>query len=631
MNQNITDIPNWVCWTKMARDNGKVGKMPINPKTGRGAKTNDASTLGTYAEACAAKQAKGYDGIGFEFTNSGLVGIDLDDCIEEDGALSPLSSHLVESISSYTELSPSGKGLHILVASALPEDFRKKNDALGLEAYQRDRFFTITGNIYDKKDVIKSIAPAELKDILAPYLGKASKETSSATTKATTPTTCDIHPQSFLSASDEEVLQKAFASKKGASIRSLYDGDISDFDDNNSQADLALCSHLAYWTGNDAEQMDRLFRSSGLMRDKWDEKRGTKTYGELTIEKALSPSTVESKTVSESPQPSSAPQKHDARLSFSTPGAYIASGAYDAKVRDFQKYKDRKTGFKNIDDHQSFYPGLYTVGAISSLGKTTFITQMADQLSAAGTNVLIFSYEQSTFELVAKGIARENAKLLKSKKGDLKKAPSSSSLRGGKTSDELTTARANYCQVTSHEYIIDCAFSTTIDTVIRKIHDFMVEHPADLPPVVVIDYLQVIGASEATSTRDHMDSIVQKLRQLCKEQDVTVLLISSFNRANYAAPVSFESFKESGGIEYTSDVTWGLQLACIDEDDTFEKDKDVNKKRKIINDAKGAIPRRIELVVLKDRNGRPNQKYFFNYYPNCDYFEPAKAKVTVCA
>ena len=121
MNQNITDIPNWVCWTKMARDNGKVGKMPINPKTGRGAKTNDASTWGTYAEACAAKQTKGYDGIGFEFTNSGLVGIDLDDCIEEDGALSPLSSHLVESISSYTELSPSGKGLHILVASELPD------------------------------------------------------------------------------------------------------------------------------------------------------------------------------------------------------------------------------------------------------------------------------------------------------------------------------------------------------------------------------------------------------------------------------------------------------------------------------------------------------------------------------
>lgn len=631
MTQNITDIPNWVCWTKMTRDNGKVGKMPINPKTGRGAKANDASTWGTYAEACAVKQTKGYDGIGFEFTNSGLVGIDLDDCIEEDGALSPLSSHLVESISSYTELSPSGKGLHILVASSLPEDFRKKNDALGLEAYQRDRFFTITGNIYNKKDVIKSIEPTELKVILAPYLGKASKETSSATTKENTPTTCDIHPQSFPSASDEEVLQKAFASKNGASIRTLYYGDISDFNDNNSQADLALCNHLAYWTCNNAEQMDRLFRSSGLMRDKWDEKRGTKTYGELTIEKALSPSNVESKTVSQSPQPSSVPQKHDAGLSFLTPGAYIASGAYDAKVRDFQKYKDRKTGFKNIDDHQSFYPGLYTVGAISSLGKTTFITQMADQLSAAGTNVLIFSYEQSTFELVAKGIARENAKILKSKKGDLKNAPSSSSLRGGKTSDELTTARANYCQVTSHEYIIDCAFSTTIDMVIRKIHDFMVEHQADLPPVVVIDYLQVIGSSEATSIRDHMDSIVQKLRQLCKEQDVTVLLISSFNRANYAAPVSFESFKESGGIEYTSDVTWGLQLACIDENDTFEKDKDVNKKRKIINDAKGAIPRRIELVVLKDRNGRSNQKYFFNYYPNCDLFVPAKEKIVQAA
>lgn len=93
--------------------------------------------------------------------------------------------------------------------------------------------------------------------------------------------------------------------------------------------------------------------------------------------------------------------------------------------------------------------------------------------------------------------------------------------------------------------------------------------------------------------------------------------------------MSFESFKESGGIEYTVDGLWGLQLACIDENELFAKDTKSNDKKRLINEEKGANPRRIELVVLKDRYGRVNEKYFFNYYPHCDYYEPVNKKIKI--
>ena len=117
-----------------------------------------------------------------------------------------------------------------------------------------------------------------------------------------------------------------------------------------------------------------------------------------------------------------------------------------------------------------------------------------------------------------------------------------------------------------------------------------------MKPVVIVDYLQIIqGDEKRQSTKELIDSNVTELKRISRNNDVPVFVISSLNRSNYLTPVDFESFKESGGIEYTCDVLWGLQLQAINED-VFNSDKKLKEKRERIKEAKAEITRKIELV-----------------------------------
>lgn len=199
---------------------------------------------------------------------------------------------------------------------------------------------------------------------------------------------------------------------------------------------MALVSHLAYWTNGNAYRMDRLFRQSGLMRVKWDTMHGSQTYSDMTISKTLSsfspyassfvprknPDNQDSSTNTQENTPSSAQTTEDntipttestqntLHISFRNVKFYIngfiKDWQYEADLSRFRTFADSKTCFSNIDAKVSFYPGLYVLGAISSLGKTTFIHQITDQLVEAGEHVLFFSLEQTCLELVTKGISR---------------------------------------------------------------------------------------------------------------------------------------------------------------------------------------------------------------------------------
>ena len=120
-----------------------------------------------------------------------------------------------------------------------------------------------------------------------------------------------------------------------------------------------------------------------------------------------------------------------------------------------------------------------------------------------------------------------------------------------------------------------------------------------------------------------MDKAITTLKQLSRQLNITILVISSVNRANYMTPISFESIKESGGIEYTCDVVWGLQLECLHEP-IFASDSKatVTDKRQRINKAKAEDPRRIELVGLKNRFGKASCSCLFSYYSEYDWFLP---------
>ena len=260
-----------------------------------------------------------------------------------------------------------------------------------------------------------------------------------------------------------------------------------------------------------------------------------------------------------------------------------------------------------------------TIGAISSLGKTTFAYQLADQLSEAGEHVLFFLLEQSRFELVTKGLSRLTAKK------NMKSALSAMEIREGKMTPELEEAEKDYSKNGEHEIIYECGFDTTVETILDKVKDYM-EKNAGVRPVVIVDYLQIVRpVDKRQSTKDGVDSNVRAFKKLQTENELVVLLISSLNRSNYLTPVDFESFKESGGIEYTADVIWGLQLSIMN-DEMFDKEKALKIKREAVVESKKKKPREVELVCLKNRYGISSDKCKFDYYAQYDYFVPRMGK-----
>ena len=293
-------------------------------------------------------------------------------------------------------------------------------------------------------------------------------------------------------------------------------------------------------------------------------------------------------------------------------------------IAQLKNYKEVKTGFSNLDNKiGSLYPGLYAIGAISSLGKTTFTHQIADQIAAAGHDVLFFSLEQSRFELASKSIARLTAQ------ANIQTASNALSIRKGDIfgtgSDKekaVLKAYQDYKRAVGDKIsIIEGNFDTNIDTIKRTVENYIKNN--GVKPIVIVDYLQVIQSDPAqkVTTREAIDIIVTELKRLSRDKDIVVIVISSLNRNNYLSPIDFESFKESGGIEYTSDVVWGLQLQAMNND-IFNKEKSLKEKRELVRTAKAENPRKIEFVCLKNRYGRSSFKIGFIYYPEFDYFKP---------
>lgn len=308
-------------------------------------------------------------------------------------------------------------------------------------------------------------------------------------------------------------------------------------------------------------------------------------------------------------------------LKMSTMIEYITNKyAYDVK----RKKETIKSHFENLDNkfNGGFYPGLYVLGAVSSLGKTTFLLNIADNIARSGKDVLFFSLEQSTIELFTKSLAR----IIASKKSDREKQASCSAmdLRMRKLTkaqeQEEYNARMEYMEtIAQHMTIIECNFDTNIKQITETIESYMKE--TGKKPIVFVDYLQIIPPRDTRMTeRQNADDIVRALKKVQANNDLLIFAVSSFNRGSYLNPIDYESFKESGGIEYTADCIMGLQLQAINEE-SFTNEKKDTTKREILKKAKRANPRKIEMVCLKNRGGISSFSCFFNYYPNCDTYE----------
>ena len=632
--QDIIQLNNWVGYRLETRDNAKNGKIPINPHTGQNANAIDQSTWGSFDDAVNFYQKNSCAGIGFEFGASfiGYVGVDLDNVVLEDGTLKPFAKEIVEYLNSYTEYSPSGKGLHIICKSDQPMDnwfnvkISHRNDTIGIEMYDSKRFFTVTGNIYNYSYIQNRTN--ELKEVYARYLNKQLNNTASYMSQI--PSRLDISLREQMLPEDKELWQKMFESDVGPKIYSLFQGVIEEYDNDQSRADLALCNYLAYWTNNDIGRIDRMFRQSGLMRGKWN----MDTYHDKTLQTAISQRKSHLPASSQqslnlivndiAPSEQSISIITDKQTSDDVTELSIADyldRAFEDDVQKFKSFSGYKTGFSNIDAVTSLYPGLYLLGAIPGLGKTTFASQLSDNLARAGHHVLLFSLEQKTIELVSKGVSRLT---VQENNGYLTGLSSIQVRTFGKSNQLVLQAINEYKKISSNEHFISCGFST-FDYINKKVKKYISEK--QVCPIVIIDYLQIIQSSDSNknATKDVIDSHVKGLKDLQSSNDLVLIVISSLNRANYTTPIDYESFKETGMIEYSADVVWGLQLMVMNDELLSNKKENVAEKREKIKKAKEAMPRLVELVCIKNRFGN-NYSCYFQYYTQYDLFIPIAEK-----
>lgn len=261
----------WVAWRLTPREGEpKPTKLPYNARTGKLASTTDPATWSTFEEASTFCQRERCSGVGYVLSpDDPYVGVDLDSCRNpESGKIEGWAQAIMKRLSSYTEISPSGTGLRIFVRGELPPYGRRKGK---IEIYSQARFLTITGDhVLGYPDTIQDRA-RELLDWHRDVFGLPQLERSNG------------HVQrSPVQLADADLLLKARSADNGTKFWALWNGDYTGYG-SQSEADLALLNELAFWTGPDEARLDQLFRSSGLMREKWERE----DYRARTITKAL--------------------------------------------------------------------------------------------------------------------------------------------------------------------------------------------------------------------------------------------------------------------------------------------------------------------------------------------------------
>lgn len=276
------------------------------------------------------------------------------------------------------------------------------------------------------------------------------------------------------------------------------------------------------------------------------------------------------------------------------------------------------TGYPQMDQklNGGFTPGLHCLGAIASLGKSTWTQQMAEQMSAMGTPVIIYSLEMPIDAITTKAISRhtfmdDDARLAHRQK----------------TSDDIVNvncrrafdkfewsvikkAAVSVSDLSTNLRVFDSGTgSWTIDRIGKHVQDWILIHQKK--PVVIIDYLQIIAPPDRLATcsdKQLVDYSIHRLKVLSDYFGITIILISNLNRDSYDNPVDFKAFKESGSIEYSCDTVLGMQLSGAGEAGFNSAE------------AKARSPRSVEINILKQRYGRIGQRVCYEYFCDYNYF-----------
>lgn len=647
----------WKYFTKRGSD--KPSKMPYNANDptefGDSSDRTKFGGLDAVIEAAEYAQILGidFDGIGLGVF-APISGIDIDHCIDAEGNPSEMAADIISIMGSYTEISPSGTGIHIYFTvpqgfSYDKEKYYIKHDSI--ECYvpgMTARFLTVTGNrirgclnqIPDRSD--------QLMKVLEKYMIRPRSE---QVPQDQTRIPVDL--------SDRDLIQKA---SKNPKFAALFSGSIMGYP-SHSEADSALCYHLAFWTGRDPDRMDSLFRASGLFRPKWDQQRGSKTYGEMTIESAIrncvdvyepykpptasdlfgKPDQGNPDTAPSDPQDMPVSLTEIAQNALATASSidsinareYLENGRFEKEIAYFTEFKSRKTGFSGIDRYLTLYPGLAVLGGCASLGKTTFAMNLTENLLKRGEKVIYFALEQDPIELISKMVSR---RVFEQSGYDPQKTKYRNiDIKNGANGPEIQEAiKAAAADAESLE-MIRCDFQVTAEQICRYIRESIEADPLHRKPIVFIDYLQLIAPDPTmlrSDQRTQIDFTVKRLKTIQRELGILIVMVSNFNRSAYNTPVSYESFKESGLIEFTCDYVWGLQLKVLSNPEYYrirsektglmtQKGQSDDVRFKMMTDAQKSIPKSVEFISLKSRNGVQSYSVNFNYWVQYDcYLEP---------
>lgn len=648
--QEMKDIPQWFMWKAIdtGRSDGKLSKYPTDIN-GNKITWNDTDELYTFSEVRNAYESSNqFAGISFNVAGSGLVIIDIDLENDENGQPTLTEKEKPFLNAGYVEKSVSGRGYHVVLKGDLPTSLQNSKNVYDeydnkLEVFYNTGFIAVTGDVYENHSLIDNV---EISEQFINYLSKnyKDKNTDSPTSHLEGYTEHSTNLDSFIPPKvntsealnlwnntggktlknrnvdkmalwrrEDEAMQKYGNDKSEASFAIVYE--LAYFMWDNPVGLHSLIVNNRFWNEQDNYMINNAKRLKHDIQKAINErKRSGKLYQRPASQK-VGNQAASNKIESEEEK------RHKSMLE-----QYKGANAKD-NIDDFIDGINNKantpptsTGFPLFDEVLSggMREGLTVIGAISSLGKTTMAQQIADNVAQSGRDVLFISLEMARSELMSKSISRETLLEVLENDGDIRNAKTSigitdASKHKSYSKNEkrlINTAIERYNEYAGHIYIVEAFGQIGFQDVreLVKIH----HEKTGQAPIVVIDYLQIMKPDDPRATdKSNTDKAVNGLKQISRDFKTTIIAISSLNRESYNRPMSLTAFKESGAIEYSSDVLIGLDFTKMLENSNemdFEEEKD-------------KVPRNITLTILKNRNGRTGKRINYLYDPRFNYFE----------
>ena len=654
--QEMKEIPQWFMWKAEENGDDTLAKIPYSFDGKYRRSYNDHSIFKTFDEVKTQyNNVAGFSGIGFSPVNTNITIVDLDMKVDKK------TGELIKGIkekekpflnAGYVENSVSGRGYHVILNQKPNSTVRtEKNfkDAEGneIEVYHSNvnGWIAVTGDVYENHSEIDN---EEISKQFIDYLHKNYK-----TKKDNT------HISNLEGHTEQLINLDSFAPPKVNTIEVLdlwintggktlktrnvdkmalwrrEDAAMEKYNFNRSEALYAIIYELSYFMWDNPAGLRDLVINNRYWNelDNYTNSNRKRKMIEHSIIKAIKrrkrsgklyqrPASQKVGNQAASNKFESEEEKRRKSMLEQYKGANVKDSinSFIKGIKENVNTPPTSTGFPLLDEVLSggMREGLTVIGAISSLGKTTMVQQIADNVAQSGRDVLFISLEMARTELMSKSISRETLIEVLENDGNIRNAKTSIGITDAskyeKYNDEehelIYTATKRYSEYAGHIYIVEAFGQIGFQDVreLVKIH----HEKTGQAPIVVIDYLQIMKPDDPRATdKSNTDKAVNGLKQISRDFKTTIIAISSLNRESYNRPMSLTAFKESGAIEYSSDVLIGLDFTKMLENSNemdFEEEKD-------------KVPRNITLTILKNRNGRTGKRINYLYDPRFNYFE----------